>query len=389
MCTVYENAYLTIAATGAPNGSCGFLGPRVDLSTKTVRFKGSKQSFDVKTRIFKSHYGEEIVDTNPLITRGWFLQEYLISHRTLSYRLEEMSWHCKLAIECECNAEPESQTWNLLSWEDYSKGLSEAATMELTYHYWREVVNQYTRMDLSKESDRLPALSALAAKFQAKTKDIYLGGLWKNDLVVGFTWTTLPGLSELPQEHRAPSWCWSSIGGPVDYSTYERAQWKCFIEILEVQCTSAGANPFGDIREGFVKLHGQIVTAIVKIPPSYNVDKMTCTIWPESHPECATYGFSPDVPLDVGTAMIVAGKCEGTLLRARNWICNPNYDTQVRVHCLLVAKNTNYHFVLVLGRSQTVMGAYERLGILRLHGEDEFTARWPQYRQEEATVTIV
>jgi hypothetical protein len=47
------------------------------------------------------------------------------------------------------------------------------------YDWWRHTaVSDYRRRKLTKESDRLPALSGLATAFQALTGDTYLAGLW-------------------------------------------------------------------------------------------------------------------------------------------------------------------------------------------------------------------
>jgi hypothetical protein len=58
------------------------------------------------------------------------------------------------------------------------------------YQYWNVcVVATYIDRRITKESECLPAISAIASKFQAATGDQYLAGLWKMDLARGLAWS--------------------------------------------------------------------------------------------------------------------------------------------------------------------------------------------------------
>ena len=84
--------------------------------------------------------------------------------------------------------------------------------------HWNKLVGEFTRLDLSYQSDRLAALSGLATLYES-TSDEYICGLWRSDLVRSLMWgfkTMDPHLdqafirasriSQPQQEYDVPSW---------------------------------------------------------------------------------------------------------------------------------------------------------------------------------------
>lgn len=85
---------------------------------------------------------------------------------------------------------------------------------------WPLLVMDFTRRDLTRESDRLPALSALVDWMQRQTNDIYLCGLRAADLRFELLWYVDTSTQETHQrlmEPYAPSWSWASVTGPITY----------------------------------------------------------------------------------------------------------------------------------------------------------------------------
>jgi hypothetical protein len=50
------------------------------------------------------------------------------------------------------------------------------------YMRWYAVINDYAKRNLTVETDKLPALSGVAQKFQARLQDDYVAGLFAGDL---------------------------------------------------------------------------------------------------------------------------------------------------------------------------------------------------------------
>ena len=84
---------------------------------------------------------------------------------------------------------------------------------------WPLLVMDFTCRDLTRDSDRLPALSGLADWMQRKD-DLYLCGLWASNLLFELLWHVEASTQETHWrlvEPYAPSWSWASITGPVTY----------------------------------------------------------------------------------------------------------------------------------------------------------------------------
>ena len=80
------------------------------------------------------------------------------------------------------------------------------------------MVTDYTACKLTKEDDKLPAISGLAGKFAAATGRQYAAGLWEDDLLNGLLWVVADrSVAKRYTKYIAPSWSWASIEGPVCY----------------------------------------------------------------------------------------------------------------------------------------------------------------------------
>ncbi len=64
---------------------------------------------------------------------------------------------------------------------------------------------------MTKETDKLLAISGLAMYFYKVTGDTYYAGLWKRDLFRALRWQYYYALTVLrPSAYIAPSWSWAS-----------------------------------------------------------------------------------------------------------------------------------------------------------------------------------
>jgi hypothetical protein len=118
---------------------------------------------------------------------------------------------------------------------------------------------------LTKESDRLPALSGIAKKARVRLTSKYLAGLWETDLACGLGWTvctttTPPGVpvSRRPLNYRAPTWSWASVEGQVEWK--DRLQ-ATGIKILRSYCKTGDLDTTGGVHGGYLHLSGFMVSA--------------------------------------------------------------------------------------------------------------------------------
>lgn len=236
---IYKNSILTIAATNAEDGTTGFLRKR--LAEVRCQMQGKrKQMVPVYIRPRIDWYCfPEIV--GPLTQRAWVLQERLLSQRILHFGGQQTMWQCRsktLAegfsdtdqvpqgqipeeIESMLRNEFHSIAQPEMSIQEKPQGLiihNAPAFQDGLYHmrdkiydFWYHVIGIYGCLNLTKITDKLPAVAGIARQVQLRTGDIYLSGLWKSDIERGLQWCYMPAsILTKPSISRAPSWSWAS-----------------------------------------------------------------------------------------------------------------------------------------------------------------------------------
>lgn len=249
---VYENSFCNISAIRSSyDVSLGLFGPRLAelglLSPFSVDLKPSYLG-DCQPETSNFWYSILWVDEinkAPLSTRGWILQERFLTRRTIHFTRNQIYWECLEHLRCE--ADPEGQLGLLdavaqSQMRRQSTGLkSSLRTIIERLHpeleapspwviksiwstpqaSWRAIVTTYSSCDLTKESDRLIAISGVAKKFREVIGGRYLAGLWERGLHTDLMWRSnaSQGAAVRRSEFFAPSWSWASIcGGSVTLS---------------------------------------------------------------------------------------------------------------------------------------------------------------------------
>ncbi|KAK7989978.1 hypothetical protein PG989_010293 [Apiospora arundinis] len=259
---IYRNATVVIAANSGSGAHEGFLGPRKEQFVECI-VPPSSASPGVYARPHILHYCELSTDET-LSKRAWTYQERLLARRYLSFNKKELHWECESAWQCECGV----GEWTKGSPHEFSLQQLCNVTMnkEELYKVWRQVIVQnYAGRELSKESDELPALSAVAQVFQTKLQDTYLAGLWNGDIIRGLCWVRASWFEQYPNgppSYRAPSWAWSSIDAPVDDRSGQQ-EFVTYSQLLEAECVPFGASNLGEVKDGFITLRGPLVRAFI------------------------------------------------------------------------------------------------------------------------------
>ncbi|MCJ1244767.1 hypothetical protein MMC30_001967 [Trapelia coarctata] len=212
---VYRQAYITIAAAGAKDGreGCFFSRkPLPDPVTVPVTYPPSRE---VAKIIFKMHTGSVAAGLaeNPLNKRGWCLQESILSPRIIHFGKGRVLWQCHKSFVAE-------DYWNLkrvqlASWRGHASQPHTPSVQELSIDAWFNIIEDYTRRNLTKEEDKLYAINGLANLLRVSTGDTYCCGLWLKRLHQGLLWISSDGNMQHPSKHRAPSWSWAALDGPI------------------------------------------------------------------------------------------------------------------------------------------------------------------------------
>ncbi|KAM7220218.1 Heterokaryon incompatibility protein (HET) domain containing protein [Rhypophila decipiens] len=233
MTAIYRGCALNIAATDSPGCHVGIQRTIDNFSVSVGTTKcGDRES---NIRVASDNY-----NCNILSTRGWTLQETLVSTSTLFVSRHGISWECCTG-SCDStgwqqsseNHERESRKW---AWA--TACMSESRLLPSSYvnshiddmprqgahpqHWmsWNNWVREYSTRSLTKATDKLPALAGIDAQF-ATLNRTYVAGLWREDLHVGLTWSAQYQFhgSLVRDKTRAPSWSWASVDGPITYPT--------------------------------------------------------------------------------------------------------------------------------------------------------------------------
>lgn len=280
MATIYRDASIVICASNSSADSEGFLHPRKAESFSLETSGLNVKLVPPKSRIWMST--SDPVESEPLASRAWCLQERYLPRRMLSVGREQMYWECPEMVASEDGDCIRSLADRLAlikattgNWSPLTNigvgGRSPADINHADYYDWYEVVKQYCRRNMTQPSDRLPALAGLAAALETAHSGQYLAGIWQESLIEGLLWCSAEKEHPLstPPAYRAPSWSWASVDGFINfpvYNFYDRCKWKALLANFEFLATYVdshleflGEDKFGGIKDGWIKLQGPLL----------------------------------------------------------------------------------------------------------------------------------
>ncbi|KAK2598169.1 hypothetical protein QQS21_005720 [Conoideocrella luteorostrata] len=240
MGSIYQSAYITLAATASDSATDSFVTPLENrMCQKTFELPCNPR--DDTAGSFSFVIGHPDPDANVknarLNTRGWVLQERLLSRRILHFAKDQIYWECRVKAKAEDGTDfPDHRDKRILfplpGLMRQLGRLEPPCSVKYTdrddssfLHIWLAILEFYSKCSFTYEKDRLVALLGLASKLQPYTQREYNDGHW-----------LLPGSSDLPESvlwcpddeiyHDAPmdmpSWSWASYGGGIDLSFHNR-----------------------------------------------------------------------------------------------------------------------------------------------------------------------
>ncbi|KAJ8118081.1 hypothetical protein OPT61_g853 [Boeremia exigua] len=245
MCHVYSNAAVTIAAECAEDEhtSEGMFRDRSMQESRPFHFRelekfaGEKLEHLIKTAdrtdeelyIFPAtedrQHGNRL--KGMLDTRGWILQEQLLSPRILYYGRQQLYWDCISQSASELSPlgaslldDPHhSETWALRFLRRTVAGNGESNTLaRLLADVWIHVVQNYSARVLTKSSDKLIALQGVISAVESALGMSSIAGMWQHDLWKQLIWwNSDPAAAQNPTDtaFSAPTWSWLSANGAV------------------------------------------------------------------------------------------------------------------------------------------------------------------------------
>lgn len=318
---IYENSHITIGATSShgPDG-----GLNLDHSTDIFRQSGTASSgatFSVMGRVHPRHPNDRLLEPHspdrsinghctyqrPLMYRAWALQERLLSPRFLHFTSQEMIWECKTDILCECGSSKSGRCRSTK--QAFHKSLDSPEDISKT---WHTVVEAYSNLDLTEESDKLHALSGLASKVAAARQlDVdshYLAGLWGDSIYHDLLWKVSSGSKELPRRRaanwRAPTWSWASLDWlirfPISGDVTRLCHADCKALDAGLESPPAAGDEWGQVTKWSLTIRGLLFSVRIHVEVE-NLDGFQMVLEDDPENIVKSYHHSLDISLDTDT----------------------------------------------------------------------------------------
>ncbi|KAJ3540687.1 hypothetical protein NM208_g4951 [Fusarium decemcellulare] len=302
MSTIYTFCTLNIAAEHASNPNQGLFINRM-LRPPLVLAPAGESGAEVRDIMLRSSYyldsnmdlslvPDEIYRLEPstdsvaetavmhttLSTRGWVMQERLLSRRTLHFSRHQIAWSCYALTTSEHERE------DGLSWVDRLKPdlitTDQPGTELQVAHWWLRTVQEYAGRQLSyPEKDKLVAIAGIARVFNHVRRFKYLAGIFRAHLPWALLWHRRhirrwtekdQAIDDQPHGREpfapggVPSWSWASSNFPID-SYPVRTHLDCLLEGeslvdikgAEVDLSDTG-NPYGQVTGGEIEFEGYL-----------------------------------------------------------------------------------------------------------------------------------
>jgi hypothetical protein len=249
MADVYENSACTIAAAGEAtvSGEDAFIAqnPLIQNYCKVAGLWEDGLHVSPPTSGLEGTNKSPLFQHDDLLSRGWVYQERMLSRKIIFFGDREVQWSCQYGEASEeepdgkssdeifgalVSEEQMNANWdttrsynmrNISAFNQLRQGSFDILNANGTYEHsiaWYKIISEYSGCKLSREEDRLIAMSGLAQRIQAKTGWQYLAGLWRQSLLYDMLWYRIGKANRRGESYIAPTWSWASVGEEV--STY-------------------------------------------------------------------------------------------------------------------------------------------------------------------------
>jgi hypothetical protein len=389
MADIFSNAYLTLVAGSALSCNDSFLSrdrPGVSCTvplkiTSEVRIEGQ---FSLRLRRRWATSGSDKmgeISGSRWVTRGWTFQEERLARRVL------MFGESKFFLDCR-TFERSEDTDMLKLRPAWVTSLVKIATVDQGFNgenteiassgdNWQTLCSHYAYRELTFPEDKLPAISGIASNIAKKVQSDYLAGLWRNNLVHDLFWKTVT-VATKPKKYRAPSWSWASIDGRINWPFWRASSTcsKCILywTLLDAQTTPVGLDPYGAVRDGFLKVRGTLEEVkVTQLSRGWSQNSWRLTYNEEE------IGY---VNLDIESKDIQLHWRENTYQAILVAKCEGREDGETPIRGLLLEKN---------GRKRENHDEFERVGTFTLFssvipGQDGSLGVFSDKKEEQVIV---
>jgi len=214
--TVFSAAYCVLAATSATDCKTGFLERTVTPESLYVRNAAGKQ-FYVSTNI--DDFDKDIGDAE-LNNRAWVLQESVLARRTIHFTAKHTYFECGEGVYCENLTRlysPLKKKYFKLD-SRFPNRLFHAGPRE-TMEFIRILIEDYTKREITVETDRCVAMLGLQTRIASATGCNSRFGTFDRYIHRNLLWYAAVGakLEKIDYTIYVPSWSWMAYNGAVRF----------------------------------------------------------------------------------------------------------------------------------------------------------------------------
>ncbi|KAK5731456.1 hypothetical protein LTR17_011344 [Elasticomyces elasticus] len=221
---VYAHSVLNVCAAHGVDSTKGCFKQR-RMTAQMLRWRPLSAE---AVRTFVLHSDDviprDMFNRHHLFTRAWVVQEMLLAPRSLHFGTDQIWWQClqKGLISENDLHHPRSVPPGTVTLSSGLKepilnpGILETHPDQLHKHWYR-LMEKYTSCTLSQPNeDKLRAIQGIANRIARSTDDDYVEGYLCKELPAALCWVTYKGTPS--PHHRAPSWSWASMDGPLFFA---------------------------------------------------------------------------------------------------------------------------------------------------------------------------
>ena len=396
MADIYRNAIITLAASAATGSSDGLYNSSdsVFLSQELSLLHDRADHQGIYVRKNLKHFRRDLA----LLSRGWVFQERLLSPRVLHFGHLELLWECMEQNNCECSSMQGLLTLWFSEKKFYCGALLDIFPPRRLANIWREVVQDYSQMNLTQGKDIFPAISGAAKTMQAVIKSKYVAGLWEHNIIEDLMWSTgEPERVKRPFEWRSPTFSWASttsetsdrgiqyrlmsimtelLGLVPDPQNANRE--RVYAKLVEANCTLAGPDRTGELLSGYITLEGPLIRGLVK----------------EAKDSFSSLPYEIYFP---GQSKLPNRNNPDRIFPDYNWVSKGDNEVKPSstVFCLklvsikAISWQRQYLIGLILRRVNNVDKVYERIGLLKyMEGLEPDIETWFETAEVEDNAVV-
>lgn len=355
---IYQNSFCTIAAAGSDSSDGGLYITRPSYNDVVAFQYTPKAAGSVKAQseffIRPVHHTLlNRVQESTWNSRGWILQERILSRRIVLFGFGQTFF--------ECQRHSIGEDGRDLGYYEHKRFGNKALPQGEDWG-WCLLVEDYTRRVLTEPRDKLFAVAGLASNMHLRTGKKYCAGLWCERLPLHTLWYGQDGNMKRPPFKRAPSWSWAAMDGAVMWEPWVLdARDRCEMSILEQFHGLDPSSP--SLPDTWIEILGQVTpvgrsdyTLFIEGKKSGLDCSMLYLIDIDKHTRCYALlaNTKSDGPREkIGWAVFDEGDhVDGPFVAA--YVSENNVDN---------SKKSNSANVIILKALQDQSGQFERVGL--------------------------